>query len=432
MTKEDKKPVVRSNSLGYLERSFFLKGTNAEGNFEAADDFEKVFTRPFAENFYTHLRRDSGVEVARTDASGIENVHNVHYESFDPPSFWNSPYQLMRVKVGRPKPKVFYYHPGEEFVLPIEGEGVCYDFFWTEPDSRKLPEVYPSASDPVVVRERQAIRIQPQIPHRAWGAGRQETDAWMITRPLENEAGQIYVAQSDRVLNQSNSRQVELTELQKNLPGHYPLLAWGISEEIRLKRLRTNRTIADVAAACEIDSAHLSRIEKGLTNVNLETLVRLFQELDINVARVAAPPREAKRLGIDLQWHDGLGPGPTPVFEEPEPRIELVFDPIPRRLMDHFIHPQLWQFPANSPQSLANEPNQWPTTWVIIQGRVLVDIEFGDRKVTEVLDKDGVLHVRENGAKINNVVALEDSLVLQILFDHEHCVCQRLPKKKGK
>jgi transcriptional regulator with XRE-family HTH domain len=426
----DRKTSVRSNSLGYLERSFFLNGRNSEGRFEAADDFEKVFTRPYEENFYAHLRRDAGVEVARTDASGIESVR---YWSFDPPSFWNSPYQLMRVKVGKPKPEVFYYHPGEEFVLPIEGEGVCYDFFWTEPDSRKLPHVYPSPSEPVVVRERQAIRIQPQIPHRAWGMGRGETDAWMITRPLENEAGQIYVAQSDRVLAQSNSRQVELTDLQKNLPGHYLLLAWGISEHIRLKRLRTNRTIAEVAAACEIDSAHLSRIEKGSTNVNLETLIKLFRELDINVARVAAAPSEAKRLGIDLQWQGGgRGRARTPVFEEPEPRIELVFDPIPRRLTDHFIHPQLWQFPANSPQSLATEANKWPTTWVIIQGRVLIDIELNDRKVSEVLDKDSVLHIRENGAKINNLVALEDSLVLQILFDPERCFCEPRPQKKDK
>ncbi len=414
MGDEGKKIILRSNSLGYLERIVFDEDVS-----QAMHAFEKVFTHSYEENFYVHLRQDSGVKVSRTDATGVSSVH---YESFDPPSFWNTPYQLMRVKVGQPQPKVFYYHPGEEFVFPIRGEGVHYDFFWTEPGSNELPHLYPS--EPVLVKEREAIRIQPQLPHRAWGKGMSETDAWMITRPYDNEAGQIYVAQSDRDASQSSSRQIELVDLEKQLPGHYALLAWGISEEIRLKRLRTNRTIAEVADACAIDAAHLSRIEKGITNVNLETIVKLFRELDINVAKLVALPTEVMCLTENLQWRDVNGIESKPVFTEPKARINLVKDPIPPRVIDHFIHPQIWQFPASTtPHSFSKASNEWTTTWVMIEGRALADLEFDGRKASAVLDEENVLHLRGKGAKITQLLALVDSLMLQIVFDPYECHC---------
>lgn len=406
---------LRANSLGYLERIVFGKNL-----MEAEKAFEKVFAHPYEKNFYVHLRPDDGVPVSRTDATG---VYSIRYESFDPPSFWNTSYQLMRVKVGQPVPEVFYYHPGEELVLPIRGAGVHYDFFWTKPGSNKLPHLYPPPSDQILVEEREAIRIYPQIPHRAWGKGAKETDAWMITRPLDNEAGQIYVAESDRDSNQSSSRQIKLEDLEKQLPGHYALLAWGISEEVRLKRLRTNRTIAEVADACEIDGAHLSRIEKGSTNVNLETLEKLFRELDINVAKLVALPTEAHFKGEKIQWRKGNGVVSKPLFKKPKDRIHLVKDPVPPRVTDHFIHPKIWQFPAKKTHSFAKASNELTTTWVMIEGRALVDLEFDGRKASAVLDEENVLHLRGKGAKITQFDSLVDSLMLQIVFDPYECHC---------
>jgi transcriptional regulator with XRE-family HTH domain len=416
----EKKIALRSNSLGYLERIVFDEEIFDEEKSQAKHAFEKVFTHPQEENFYVHLRQDNGVKVSRTDATG---VYSVNYESFDPPSFWNTPYQLMRVKVGQPQPKVFYYHPGEEFVFPIRGEGVHYDFFWTEPGSKKLPHLYPSK--PALVKEGEGIRIQPQIPHRAWGKGKDETDAWMITRPYDNEAGQIYVAQLDTDASQSSSRQIGLVDLERQLPGHYALLAWGISEEIRLKRLRTNRTLAEVADACEIDAAHLSRIEKGITNVNLETLIKLFRELDINVAKLVALPTEAMCLNENLQMEDDNRIKPKPIFKEPKARISLVKDPITPRFKDHFVHPQIWQFPAKTTHTFTEAPNEWTTTWVMIQGRALFDLNLDGRNVSEVLDEGNVLHLRQNGAKITEILALADSMMLQIVFDPLNCHCRK-------
>ena len=52
----------------------------------------------------------------------------------------------------------------------------------------------------------------------------------------------------------------------------YALAAWGISEKIRVARLRAGLSIRQLAAACQIDPAQLSRIEtgSGASNVSLE------------------------------------------------------------------------------------------------------------------------------------------------------------------
>ncbi|MGB7210695.1 MAG: helix-turn-helix transcriptional regulator [Pyrinomonadaceae bacterium] len=413
--------------MGALEKIFFQEGAAA-----ASEVFSKLYSRSLEENYYVHLRPDSGTKILRTDATGVNSVDYMHY---DPPSFWENRHQVMRVEVNNHKPDVFYYHDGEELVIPIKGPGVNYDFFWTEAGNKKLPKVYPGENEPLLVNEGEAVRIQPQIPHRAWGAGHGKTEAWMITRPLANTAAQIYVAWSDRDQNQASSRQISEAQLKdsiKNKPGHYALIAWGISEEIRLKRQRANKSVADVAERCEIDAAHLSKIEKGQTNVSLETLIKILQFLDIDIARMVEPPSEAAstvELSQDFEGH-------KPLFTKPPPRSPIAVDPVPARFEDHFIHPQLWRLGKNS--AVFKEPikSMWPSTWIMISGRAVVDLTgpSSDWKgASEVLDKESVLHLRGNGPSITNILPLEDSVMLQIIFDPEKCFCgsnQKSSKKK--
>lgn len=407
---------VRASSLGALEKIFFLEGVK-----EAAEAFGKVFAPPVNDHYYVHRRPDDGAKVLRTDAKG---VFNVDYESFDPPSFWQNPYQLMRVKVHPKKPSVFYSHDGEEFVIPIDGPGVNYDFFWAAAGTGEFPKVCPKG-DPLLAKKGEAIRIHPQIPHRAWGAGNNKnkiTDAWMITRPLANTAGQIYLASSDRDLNQSSSRQIKETDLEKNSPGQYALLAWGISESIRLKRLRSNLRIAQVAKDCDIDAAHLSKIESGSTNVSLETLMKLCRLLDIDVGQLVAPPSQPAYLStLSSKTANQIN---SPLFETPSPLSKLANDPIERSWKDHFIHPQSWRFDRTAHEFESDMGSTKPSTWIVISGRAVVDME--DRtsgwKASEVLDSESVIHLRQ-ARIIKKILPLESTVMLQIVFDPEKCWC---------
>lgn len=431
---------VRTNSIGALEKTFFHEGPKA-----AFELFSRLHSRPIEENYYVHLRPDNGNKVIRTDAPN--EVKSVEYTEFDPPSFWQNRHQIMRVEVKQPQPDIFYYHEGEELVVPIAGPGVRYDFFWAETGNKESPRVYPSPKEkPLLVKEGSAIRIQPQIPHRAWGAGNEVTHAWMITRPLANTAAQIYVAWSDRVQNQANSRKIsesELIDYVKNKPGQYALIAWGISEEIRYKRQRSNKSVAEVAERCDIDPAHLSKIEKGQTNVSLETLFKVFQFLDIDIAQLIAPPREAQSI-VSLVRESKEAK--MPLFKKPAPRFQLAVDPISPKFVDHYIHPQVWRLSRNSAPLSEPIKSEWASTWIMISGRAVFDLEAPENDLeaenkpllrwkeesellsrwkgaSEVLDKESVLHLRGGGPIIKNILPLEDSVMLQIIFDPLECFC---------
>jgi transcriptional regulator with XRE-family HTH domain len=418
------KSSVRAESLGALEEKFFKDGEDA-----AAKLFAGAFSYPFERNFYLHRRRGGGEKVRRTDAEG---VHNIEYWTFDPPGFWESPYQLMQIEVGPAKPDRFFYHDGEELLIPIKGPEVHYDFFWA-PAGKGFPNVYPEEG--FTVRMNDAIRIAPRIPHRAWRTRKENNNdmatCWMITRPLANTAGQIYIAWSDRDQNQSSSRQIlesEVTEKKKFIPGRYPLLAWGIAETIRLKRQRSNRSVSEVAKTCGINAAHLSRIENASTNASLKTLIKLFRELDIDVANVMTLDAEPANV-VQLPGIEEGNASPKPLFSRPSVPISLSKDPIPRRFIDHFIHLQCWHFRAHrDPYEFDARASEWPSTWIVIKGRALIDIDstVGDwGGLPEILEEESVLHVREKGPYVRRIHALEDTQMLQIIFDPKDCHCDK-------
>jgi transcriptional regulator with XRE-family HTH domain len=406
----------RENTLGGLERKYF-----ADGGAAAADLFSKVYLRPMDENYYVHLRFDGGTGVTRTDAT--EDVRSVEYEHFDPPTFWQNPFQIMRVYVNDKKPTKFYFHDGEELIIPIEGPGILYDFFWSEPGTGSVPKLYPS--EPCVVRVGSASRIEPQIPHRAWNAGKTQTRAWMITHPLANAAAQIYISGRDLIKNQASSRTVEekslreYVDVKKKKSGQYSLIAWGISEAIRQKRLRSNKSLEVVAKRCEIDPAHLSKIEKHLTNVGLDTLIRIFDFLDLDIAAYLAQPRQIVDV-VKLASEVGC----FPIFNEPPERIRIVEDPVESTFPNHSIHPQLWLLEPGAPVPPCQIKSQWSSAWIMISGRAVVQLSAKDwNGKSEILEPESVLHLRGGGPSLERIEPLEKCVLLQVVFDPEQCRC---------
>lgn len=415
----------RKNSLANLEHEFFEKGEE-----QVSSMLKDLLSLRPDELFYAHIRFNEGQPASRTDAT--DDIKSVSYEHFDPPSFWQNPFQVMRVFVKPDKPTKFYYHDGEELLVPIDGSGVKYDFFWSEPGSGRQPYVF--ADTNCLVRPRHASRIHPQIPHRAWSDS--DTRAWMITRPHGNSAAQIYVATRDKVASQATSRTIEESELlgledgQKNPSGiklQYSLIGWGISEAIRQKRLRANLPVDTVAKRLKIDPGHLSKIEKGHTNVSLETLVGIFDILDIDLSKHLAPPSFAiENAPFPTVRSDGW----APVFDRPAPNLELIKDRVEPVFTDHFIHPQFLSVCDGQAVEFADTESIWPSAWITISGQAIVEFhEKSDRHGKKwngndvFLQPEGVLHLRAKGATIKKITPVNDCELIQILYDPMVCHC---------
>jgi len=83
---------------------------------------------------------------------------DIAYESFSPPPLWDAAYSLQRIRLGPKHKNEFVFHPGEEIMIPVQGE-VSYHFFWS-PGARPPARVVLNS----LVEEGSLVRINPQIP----------------------------------------------------------------------------------------------------------------------------------------------------------------------------------------------------------------------------------------------------------------------------
>lgn len=221
----------------------------------------------------------------------------ISYRSFSPPAAWNATYSLQKVRFGAVEKQEYVFHPGEELLIPVEGE-VAYHFFWSP--GGKMPErvlLTPHA------REGSILRINPQIPHHAWAA-KDEATAWLVLRHATNSpvalvidqdssslamrrsstspAAQIKDQESSSTLRTPFRRRVTAADLRK--PGAYAMIAWGISELIRGTRQKTGLTTTDLASQIGIDPSSLSRLEEAKANVSIEMLSRVCRALRIGMS----------------------------------------------------------------------------------------------------------------------------------------------------
>ena len=134
------------------------------------------------------------------------------------------------------------HHGGEEILLPSHGS-VSYHFFWSAGGAEPTRTLRPNPVEPGGI-----IRINPQIPHHTWAAGEEVAEAWMIIRDLsETTAGTHLDLHADVRLDVPPAR-AQLTAQDLRQAERYALAAWGISEKIRLGRLRAGLSIRELIA----------------------------------------------------------------------------------------------------------------------------------------------------------------------------------------
>jgi transcriptional regulator with XRE-family HTH domain len=344
----------------------------------------------------------------------------VVYESFSPPVSWNAAYSLQRARFG-PKEKAEYvFHPGEELVIPIQGE-ITHHFFWT-PGGR-MPERVLRNTPP---SEPSIVRINPQIPHHAWST-KGDASAWLILRHATNspvavvidrEAGSLALQHSatpwpapvrdqevPSTFHAPIRHRVTADDLRK--PGAYALIAWGISDLIRDTRQKAGFTTTDLANQIGIDPSSLSRLEEAKANVSIEMLAKVCRGLRIGMAeRMDSGSWIYQREKIETKGSVQSG----------------AMLPVPPSA--HTMHPYLSRLAEGEQRAASTfrgeDPNQ-TASWILLKGRILLDLPptLGGKSL--IVESGNVMHFRERGDV--QLKALSDSTIVHIVHSRL-CGCK--------
>jgi transcriptional regulator with XRE-family HTH domain len=400
---DERKLTQKQGTLGWLEELSFTHG--AEGISEARRAFEKRYPSA-GETYYSLNRAGEGRPVCRTDAEAKDGIS---YSTYSPPSLWGASYQILRLRLEKVEQDEFIYHAGEELLTPIAGS-VRYHFCWWNPKSMKNG---PEVEEIKPVKPGSIIRVNPELAHHAWADNKEGAEAWMITRHLSNTGTSIYLnTEIDAPDVHPTPRRVKRTELME--PGRYALISWGIAEKIRLQRERSHLRTSQVAPHCSIDSSHLSRIENADTNASLDTLLRICRFLNIDLHAMIAPPPWAYSTDRLLVSQGG---NYDPALPSPPSRPGL---PEP----SHFLHPICWELSEGetaSKKALEEMQGPHPSSWVVLKGQVVMEIEAGAKMVSELATKDSVVHLRKD--HLRGIKALQESKLLQIIYSGQ-CLCR--------
>jgi transcriptional regulator with XRE-family HTH domain len=379
----------KSHSIGWLAEISFRDGREAARTALAA-----ISPGDLLQN-YRVVRR--GEHALRTTT---EHRDRIRYQSFNPP-LWAWPYSILRVRFDPAEKDRFMHHGGEEILLPIEGS-VAYHFFCNAGKGAPTRRLLPDPVKPGCV-----IRIDPQIPHHAWAAGEEPAAAWMFIRDLtDSTAGTHLGLPRDVNLEvQPPRRQLTAEELERS--ERYALVAWGISEKIRIGRLRAGLSIRQLAAACEIDAAQLSRIENGssASNISLEVLLRIARCLGLEIQQL-----------LSTEFIDESNPFKIEHIDRPpQPGVGQSVLCIPQR---HFLHVEHRDVPEGETLRLEEEweDSRVYRSWIVLEGEAIFELAdpiSGTHK--ELIDRDSVIHCRHHAA-LTSIRALQNLKLLQVAY----------------
>jgi transcriptional regulator with XRE-family HTH domain len=207
----------------------------------------------------------------------------------------------------------------------------------------------------------------------------------------------------------SPRRQLTADELEHS--ERYALVAWGISEKIRIGRHRAGLSIRQLAAACEIDAAQLSRIENGssASNISLEGLLRIARCLGLEIQQL-----------LSTEFIDDRNPFKIEEIDRaPQPGVGQPVLCIPQ---DHFLHVNHWNVPEGKtirPEE-EREDSRAYRSWIVLEGEAIFELADPISGTTkELIDRDSVIHCRHHAALIS-IHALQNLKLLQVAYS-PHC-----------
>jgi len=379
----------KARSIGWLAEIYFRDGRQA-----AQAALEAISPGDLLQN-YRVVRK--GEPALRTAA---EQQDRIRYQTFAPP-LWAWPYSILQVRFDPMEKDRFMHHGGEEILFPIEGS-VSYHFFCSAGSGAPTRTLLPEPVEPGSV-----IRIDPQVPHHSWAAGEEPAVAWMVIRGLTHNTTDTHLdlPRDVKLEVQPARRQLSADELAHS--ERYALIAWGISENIRTGRLGAGLTIRQLAAACEIDPAQLSRIENGsaASNTSLELLLRIARCLGLEIQQLLSAEfidqhNPFKVYTLDQTDNSGEG---SPLLCIPQ---------------QHFIHLHHWKVPEGETAHLEKDRRIAGTqrSWIVLNGEAIFELADPIAGTTkELVDHDSVIHIR-NDASLETIHALQELELLQVTY----------------
>jgi transcriptional regulator with XRE-family HTH domain len=188
-------------------------------------------------------------------------------------------------------------------------------------------------------------------------------------------------------------------------------VAWGIAEKIRLGRLRAGLSIRQLASACQIDAAQLSRVENGSSssNVSLEVLLRIARCLGLEIQQLLSTEFIDKHNPFKIERIDRARK--TGVV-----RSVLC---IPQQ---HFLHLDHWSVQEGETVGLEDDRggSDAHRSWIVLDGEAIFDLTDPISGTTrELVDRDSVIHCR-NRAALTSIRALQNLKLLRVTYS-PHC-----------
>jgi transcriptional regulator with XRE-family HTH domain len=379
----------KARSIGWLAEIYFRDGREA-----AQAALEAISPGDLLQN-YRVVRK--GEPALRTTA---EQQDRIRYQTFAPP-LWAWPYSILRVRFDPAEKDRFMHHGGEEILLPIEGS-ISYHFFSSSGSGAPTRTLLPEPVEPGSV-----IRIDPQVPHHAWAAGEEPAVAWMVIRDLTHTTASTHLDLPRDVSLEAHSQRRQLTAGELEHSERYALIAWGISENIRIGRLGAGLTIRQLAAACEIDPAQLSRIENGssASNVSLEVLLRIARCLGLEIQQL-----------LSAEFIDQCNPFKVETLDQtasPGQGSPLLCIP-----QQHFIHLHHWKVSEGNTTRFEKDRRGVGAqrSWIVLNGEAIFELADPIAGTTkELVDHDSVIHVR-NDASLEAIHALQELEILRVTY----------------
>lgn len=374
--KDSRKPFSRSGlTLKNLEDLYFTVGEQK---------VKAMLDEAFGEG---QMQQAFSVEVVGQTSYRTDAKHGgVFFLDYGPLALWQAPYSVQRVTFNsdysRPTNK-FIYHPGEEILTPIDGK-IAYHFFFS--DGQSAPRIH-TLKKPLGNQD--IIRLNPQVPHHTWPATEDGTaSAWMIFRDWLNVPTSLVVSTKSKDGHPRQARELDFDDLQT--PGTYALVAWGLSELIRNTRLQAGLSISELARMVDIDRALLARLESAKdTNIHLNRLLELCKTLRVGIFDSIQSGNWHYKLG-EFRDHSTLAQDYLAVPDMPTHTLQFG---------GQMLHPRIFDLPAGSskPMSVCANPLERFESWIVIKGRVVLDLPKGMGSRSVVVASGSVAHFRSLG-----------------------------------
>lgn len=420
----------RKNTLGrYFEELFSGSADSASATLELPEEATASFNFP------------EPVKALRKEGS----VEGIGHFGWPVPHVWGEPsYSVFQWTVkAQTELKNLMSHSGEELLYCASGQ-VKYHFYWpfetrTQPrrDTERIVECDVPAG--------RLVRVLPNVPHHNTSPSG-DSSGWMVIRhrsgstapidEIETEANRHLATPDDAKggLKAIGSGSFSVDSLSD--PTRAGLLLLDIPGKLRVARMRSGYSVAQLAEECDIHPSYIWRLEKGDTNVSSHTLKTIAGLVRLDLSDLNFPKYFKPADDSDLIFP--YQPQSVKAGEISHSRLvrsRPLLEKIPAS--DHWLHPHIYEldtgaelFHTGDREQIARATKEGlacmntdfgpdgKCTWIVLRGELTFKNPTKTKQVLETgpitAKPHTVMHMRSGAEGI--MKATENSVLLLFEF----------------